>query len=433
MSKGVKLWEKAKKLIPGGNSLLSKRSDMFLPGRWPSYYRRSKGVSVWDLDGKKYIDMCIMGIGTNILGYGHDEVDAAVIKAVKNGNTSTLNCPEEVELAEKLVSLHRWARMVRYARTGGEACAMAVRIARAASGKEKVAFCGYHGWSDWYLAANLADDRNLDGQLLPGLEPRGVPRGLAGTAVPFEYNRFDQLERIVRDNDIGVIMMEPVRNREPERGFLESVRKLASAKGIVLVFDEITSGFRRLTGGIHLFYGVEPDMAVLGKAMGNGYAVSAVIGKREVMEAAQSTFISSTYWTERTGPAAALAAIKVMEREKAPEAIEKTGRYINQCWQELALAHGLEMRIEGLPALTHFSFERDNLKYKTFVTQEMLKAGYLASNMVYVALPHTMKIIDAYMEQFNRVLAKVKKAMENNDIDKRLLGPVCSGGFRRLL
>ncbi|MBZ0305533.1 MAG: aminotransferase class III-fold pyridoxal phosphate-dependent enzyme, partial [Anaerolineae bacterium] len=173
MGTGQKLWKRAKQIIPGGNMLLSKRAEMFLPELWPAYFSKAKGCKVWDLDGNEYIDMSIMGIGTNILGYGHQDVDDAVRKTIDAGNMSTLNCPEEVYLAEKLIELHPWADMVRLARSGGEANAIAIRIARAASGKDKVAICGYHGWHDWYLSANLGDDKNLAGHLLPGLEPKG--------------------------------------------------------------------------------------------------------------------------------------------------------------------------------------------------------------------------------------------------------------------
>ncbi|MFO0209430.1 MAG: aminotransferase class III-fold pyridoxal phosphate-dependent enzyme, partial [Pseudanabaena sp.] len=265
---GQKLWKRAKRIIPGGNMLLSKRAEMFLPEKWPAYFSKAKGCHVWDLDGRKYVDMSIMGIGTNILGYGHPEVDEAVRKTIDAGNMSTLNCPEEVYLAERLVELHPWADMVRFARTGGEANAIAIRIARAASGRSKVAVCGYHGWHDWYLAANLGDESNLAGHLLPGLEPNGVPASLRDTIYPFNYNRFDELEALVQTHDIGVIKMEVCRSEKPQNNFLEKIRKLASDRGIVLIFDECTSGFRQTLGGLHKLYGVEPDMAMFGKALG---------------------------------------------------------------------------------------------------------------------------------------------------------------------
>ena len=325
MGTGQKLWKRAKHVIPGGNMLLSKRAEMFLPEQWPAYFSKAKGCQVWDLDGKPYTDMSIMGVGTNILGYGHPEVDAAVHQTVDAGNMSTLNCPEEVYLAEKLVELHPWADMVRLARSGGEANAIAIRIARAASGRDKVAVCGYHGWHDWYLSANLGDDENLAGHLLPGLEPKGVPQNLRGTVFPFNYNNYDELENLVNNHDIGVIKMEVVRNKGPEDNFLHKVRKLATDRGIVLIFDECTSGFRQTFGGLHKMYGVEPDMAMFGKALGNGYAITATIGRREIMEAAQSTFISSTFWTERIGPTAALKTLEVMERMQSWEIITQTG------------------------------------------------------------------------------------------------------------
>ncbi len=426
------LYKKAKTIIPGGTMLLSKRPEMFLPDYWPAYYQKAKGITVWDLDGKKYTDMTIMGIGTNVLGYANEEVNKAVINAVKNGSASTLNCPEEVRLAEKLIELHPWAEMVRFARTGGESCAIAVRIGRAASGKDGVAFCGYHGWSDWYLAANLANDKNLDGQLLPGLEPKGVPRGLKGSAIPFEYNRLDQLEKIIQTNDIGVIIMEPVRDKGPKDDFLKKVRTLATKHNIVLIFDEVTSGFRKVLGGIHLHYGIDPDIAILGKALGNGYPIGAVIGKRSVMDAAQSTFISSTFWTERIGPAAALATLHIMERDNVPAGIDKMGGYIGSCWEKLAEKHGLALHVGGLPSLTHFDFDRDHLKIKTIITQEMLKKGYLAGNSVYVCTLHSKKIVDKYMDDLEDVFKKVKHAMDNNMLDKLLIGQVCMTGFKRL-
>lgn len=356
MGTGQKLWKRAKRVIPGGSMLLSKRSEMFLPDQWPAYFSKAKGCRVWDLDGNEFIDMSIMGIGTNILGYGNEEVDDAVRTVVDNGNMSTLNCPEEVYLAEKLIEMHPWAEMVRFARSGGEANSIAVRIARAAIGKSQVAICGYHGWHDWYLAANLGDEKNLAGHLLPGLAPNGVPEELRGTVLPFTYNDFHGLEDVVQKNNIGVIKMEVSRNFGPENNFLEKVRELATRRGIVLIFDECTSGFRQSFGGLHKVYGVEPDMAMFGKAMGNGYAITAVIGRREIMESAQSSFISSTFWTERIGPTAALATIGVMERTKSWETVTKIGIDIATRWDNLAQKYEIPISISGIKALPTFSF-----------------------------------------------------------------------------
>lgn len=430
---GQKLWKRAKRIIPGGNMLLSKRAEMFLPEHWPAYFSKAKGCRVWDLDGREYLDMSIMGIGTNILGYGHPEVDEAVLRTVAAGNMATFNCPEEVYLAERLVALHPWAEMVRLARTGGEANAVAIRIARAASGRDKVAICGYHGWHDWYLAANLGDEQNLAGHLLPGLDPKGVPQNLRGSVLPFQYNDFAELEALVANHEIGVIKMEVSRNMGPEKGFLEKVRQLATAKGIVLVFDECTSGFRETFGGLHKKYGVEPDLALFGKALGNGYAITAIVGRRAVMEAAQTTFISSTFWTERIGPSAAIATLDAMERMKSWETITATGSQIKQRWDALGTQHGVALDLWGLPALAGFTIRSPRaLEYKTLITQEMLKQGILAANSVYVCTEHTQDVVDRYFETLEPLFALISECEDGRPVEPLLEGPVCHAGFKRL-
>lgn len=434
MGKGQELYKKAKTLIPGGTMLLSKRPEMFLPDLWPSYFSKAKGVKVWDLDGKEFTDMSIMGIGTNTLGYGNDEVDSAVLQAVKSGNMTTLSCPEEVYLAEKLIELNPWADMVRFARTGGEANSIAIRIARAASGKDKIAICGYHGWHDWYLSANHNGGDDLSGHLLAGLSPKGVPKSLKDTVYPFNYNNYEELLSIVDNNDIGVIKMEVVRNFGPEDNFLQKVRNLATQRNIVLIFDECTSGFRETFGGIYKKFNVEPDIAMYGKTIGNGYALTAVVGKLEVMEAAQSTFISSTFWTERIGPTAALATLNVMERLKSWEIITETGQKMRDGWQKLADSHNLNIQISGIPALSTYSFDSLNqLAYKTLIAQEMLDKGFLASTNFYSSTEHSAIEMESYFNALDEVYSLIVKC-ENQDlkIEELLKGPVCHGGFKRL-
>ena len=432
MGKGQKLYSKAKQIVAGGNMLLSKRPEMFLPEQWPSYFSKSKGCEVWDLDGNKYIDTLMMP-GTNSLGYNYEEIDEAVKDTINSGNMSTLNAPEEVELTERLVELHPWADMARFARSGGEANSVAIRLARAASGKDNVAFCGYHGWHDWYLASNLSDTKGLDGHLLPGLNPHGVPKNLKDSVYPFEYNNFDKLEDLVKTKNIGVIKMEVYRNKEPENNFLHQVRKLANDNNIVLVFDECTSGFRKNYGGLHKLYDVEPDVAMFGKALGNGYAVTAVLGKREVMQAAEKSFISSTFWTERIGSSAALATLKAMNKEKSWDKITSTGEHINKEWLKLSQAYELPITISGLSALTTFSFKSDNaLAYKTLITQEMLKKGFLAATAVYVCIAHTPDIIKNYLENLKPIFQTIKECEEGRDVMKILEGPIAHNGFKRL-
>lgn len=434
MGKGQKLWKRAKQLIPGGNMLLSKRAEMFLPDQWPAYFDRTSGCRVWDLDGNEFLDMGLMGVGTNTLGYSHPEVDDAVRAVIDKGNLSTLNCPEEVALAERLVDLNPWADMARFARSGGEANSIAIRIARAASGRDNVAICGYHGWHDWYLSANLGDSENLAGHLLPGLSPAGVPKTLKASTFPFNYNDFAGLEKLVAERDIGVIKMEVLRNAEPADGFLEKVRALADAKGIVLIFDECTSGFRETFGGLHKKYGVEPDMAVYGKTLGNGYAITGVVGRRSVMEAAQSTFISSTFWTERIGPAAALKTLEVMEREKSWEQITKIGNDYRARLSDMASKHGVEVQISGLPSLTSYAIVGpDALEYKTLIAQELLKSGILAATAFYASMPHGEPELDRLFEALDPVFGAIRSCQSGEKSVQDLLdGPVCHAGFKRL-
>ena len=433
LGEGQKLWKRAKQIIPGGNMLLSKRSEMFLPDKWPSYFMKSKGCYVWTLDGQKLIDMTTMGVGTNILGYANNKVDSKIKEVISNGIMSSLNCPEEVYLAEKLIEMHPWANKVRFARTGGEANSIAVRIARAASGKDNIAICGYHGWHDWYLASNLEDNKSLNGHLLPGLNPVGVPSNLKGTVLPFEYNDFEELKRLIKDNNIGAIKMEVQRTMPPENGFLKKVRDICTEKKIILIFDECTSGFRETFGGLHKKYKINPDIAIFGKALGNGYAITSIIGRDYVMEASQSTFISSTFWTERIGPVAALETLKIMEETKSWEYISELGRYLKSRWNEIAKNKKLDLNFSGIDALPGFSFNSsDNLKYKTLISQEMLKKGYLASNLCYLSTAHNKEIIDNYIYELETVFDLIMQCEEGREISKLLETDVCHSNFKRL-
>lgn len=435
MKTGQKLYKKAKMIIPGGTQLLSKRPEMFLPDNWPSYYEKAKGCEVWDLDGKKYIDMSYMGIGANVLGYADSDVDQAVKKAIDKSNMCTLNAPEEVELAELLLKLHPWAKMVRYARSGGEAMAIAVRIARAYTNKDKILFCGYHGWHDWYLSANLADDKSLDGHLLPGLEPIGVPRVLKGTAIPFEYNDIDKFNQLINKykNEVGGVVVEPIRNYYPKKGFLETIRKITKELNIVLIFDEVSSAFRMNAGGAHLLFNVSPDIAVFSKSLGNGFPIAAVIGKKEIMNVAQKTFISSTMWTDKLGPTAALAMIKKYKKHKVANHFTKVGKIIQEEWSQLAKKHGLDIEVSGIYALGHFSFKYKNpLILKTLFTQLMLEKGFLATTAFYASYAHKEMHIKKYFKAVDEAFAFIAMAVKKGKPEKYLKGPVCHAGFRRL-
>lgn len=429
------LQEHAKKRIPGLSQLLSKRPDRFSYGVWPGYFSRAEGVTVWDLDGNAYIDMSIGGIGATVLGYQDAEVDDAVRGAISCGVASSLNCPEEVELADLLCELHPWADMARFGRCGGEAMAVAVRIARAATGRDKVAFCGYHGWHDWYLAANLGTENALGEHLLSGLDPAGVPKVLAGTTLPFSYNDASGLEAIVAEHgkDLAAVVMEPIRSASPEPEFLAKVRELADACGAVLVVDEVSAGFRLNCGGAHLILGLQPDMAVFSKALGNGYPVSAIIGRAAVMEAAQKSFISSTNWTERIGSVAALAMIRKFQRVEAHKQLVAVGEAIQAGWKRLGEQHGIQVHVGGIPPLAHFAFDvADPLAAKAYFVQLMLDRGILATTGFYSMFAHTLDHVGSYLAAAEGAFAEIARAEREGDLNQKLRGAPAVSGFKRI-
>lgn len=437
IGKGQNLYKEAKKVIPGGTQLLSKRPEMFLPDLWPAYYSKAKGCKVWDLDGKEYTDVSYMGIGANVLGYANDEVDSAAKEAIDNGGMSTLNAPEEVYLAQELLKLHPWAGGVRYAKAGGEAMALASRIARAYTKKDILLFCGYHGWHDWYLSANLSNKNALNDQHISGLEPLGVPTGLAGTNLPFHYNNIEEFDALMKKHEgqIAAVVMEPIRNDYPEDGFLEKIREATRAAGVLLVFDEITAGFRLCAGGSHRVLGTEPDIAVFAKGLTNGYPLSAIIGRKEVMEASQGTFISSTFYTERIALAATLKNIELYQKYKVWEKQMEYGDMVQTGWKEKAEKNGLEIEVGGISPLGHFTIlgRESGLVYKTFFVQEMLKRGYIASNAFYTSYAHSLEVIKEYLENVDEVfhsIADIEAA--GKKVEACLEGPVCHNGFGRL-
>lgn len=457
LTKGQQLYQQARCRIPGGTQLLSKRPEMFLPDGWPNYYQRAQGAEVWDIDGNRYIDMSLNGVGACVLGHADPDVNAAVHAAVDAGSMSTLNCPEEVELAELLCQLHSWADMARFVRTGGEALTVAVRIARARTGRDKIAFCGYHGWHDWYLSANLpiekkAEDTRdkiqetgeentiqngnvLAAHLLSGLDPAGVPRAMAGLVLPFHYNQLDELKALVQANrgEIAAIVMEPLRSQQPAPGFLEGVRQIAHEIGAALVFDESTVGFRLNTGGIHLTTGVDPDMTIFAKAISNGYAFAAVLGREEWMQAAQSTFISSTYWTERIGPTAAVATIRKHLRLNVPVHLCAIGNRVQEGWKQAAVAKGLRIQVSGIAPLSAIRFDYANSQaVRTLFTQMLLDRGFLAGGAFYVTYAHQFHHVDAYLEAVQEVFGLLARAIAEDTVEAQLRGPIAHAGFQRL-
>lgn len=428
-----KNWLKAKKKIIGGNSLLSKRPELYLPTYWPTYYKKAKGCNVWDLKGRKYIDM-IFAVGQNTLGYSNSKIDNKIINSLKNSNMSSLNCIEELELANSLLKIHKWAGMVKFARSGAEASSIALRIARSSNrnNSDNIAVCGYHGWNDWYLSMNLKKKDSLNEHLLPGLEPVGVPNYLKNKVHPFSMNDFEKLKKIGLKHNINTVIIEIARTSMPNVEFLKKVRKFCTKNKIILIFDECTSAFRVNYGGIHLLTKVNPDLATFGKALGNGYAISAVIGKKTIMQSAKNSFISSTFWSERIGFVAGVETLKLMKKMNSHKELIKNGKYIEKKLKKISNLNRVQIKINGIHSIISFTFKKNHQLLKTFVTQEMLKYGFLASNVIYVSIEHKKKIVDKYIYYLDKVFKKINSFEKSNNKKNILLGKISQTHFKRL-
>ena len=421
------LYNFAKSIIPGGTTLFSKRSELHLPDKWPSYFSKAKKNNVWDLNGVKYLDM-FCAVGTSILGYSNDKITSSVQKNIKKGNLTTLNCPEEITLAEQIIKHHSWASMAKFTRGGGEANAVAIRIARACTKNKNVAFCGYHGWHDWYLSANINSKKNLDQHLMSGLNYDGIPENLKNTSFPFPYNNFEYLLKLIKRKNIGIIKMEVMRNVEPQENYLDKIRKICDEKKIILIFDECTSGYRENMGGVHLKFKVNPDLAIFGKALGSGYAINAIIGKRKIMKKAENTFISSTFWGERIGYTAALSTIREFKRLNVFKKIEDNGKLIKSIWLDVSKKHNIKIKIMGSNAIPSFEFCNDHSKRKTFLTQEMLKNKILATNMIYITIFHNKANIKKYIKILDKAFYDISK----KNIKSILKSKICFKPINRI-
>ncbi len=435
MNKGQRLLKLAKKMIPGGNQLLSKRSEMFLPGLWPAYYKKAVGCKIWDMDNKQYYDFAGMGVTCCTLGYGNKLLNKKIIASLKKGNMATLNAYEEVDLAKEFLKIHKWANMAKFCKSGGEASLVSIRIARAFSKKQNIAFCGYHGWHDWYLGTNLKNKKNLNNQHLSGLKTVGVSSLYKDTIKPFYYNDINSLKKLFKNknHNIGIIIMEPMRSIKPDKDFLKKVRTIANKNNAVLIFDEITSGFKDNFGGIHLKFGVNPDIAIFGKSIANGYPISVIIGKKKIMNSSQDTFISSTMWTDRLGFVAALETLRILKKESINKKISNLGVKIKTGWKKLAKKNNLDIDIMGLNSVPSFKFnysKRVNLIMSTFFTQEMLNYGYLASTTVSTSNSHNEEIVNKYLKKVDKVFYKTEKFLKTKNFP--LKGEVKHDGYYKI-
>ena len=434
----TRLYQKALQLVPGGTHLYGKRSEFHASGVWPAYVARAEGGHFWDVDGNEFIDYNL-GAGPVMLGHAFPPVIEAVQRQLPLGQLYATSSPLELELARLIIELVPCAEMVRYARSGGEACAVAVRIARSYSRRDKVLFCGYHGWHDWYISANLADSETLNDHLRPGIDPLGVPAALAGTAMPFEYNDIDSLKAALDANrgEVACIIIEPARTFQPENGYLHKVRDIADEYGVVLIFDETVTGFRYSRGGAQEHFGVTPDMGVFGKAIGNGFPLTCVAGKGDVMMACKDSFISSCFWGETTSLAAGVAAVTFIRDNPVIEHIWSIGQGIVDGVDAAAKELGISMRFPGKPCNASVRFDIDDPALakgiSTLWEQELLRRGICADGMFYICYSHTREDVERTVEAGTEALQVVKRAIDAGDASGYLRSAETEVGFKRMV
>jgi len=434
MNKGIKLWKNAKKLIPGGNSLLSKRPERYAPDIWPTYFKKAKGCYVWDLNNQKYFEAAQMSVGAALLGYANNKINNAVKRKINIGNISTLNNPEEFILAKELLKRDKFASKVKFAKSGGEAMALAIRIARSVSKNQKIAFSGYHGWFDWYLATNLQNKNNLSKHLIKGLSTAGVDKKLKNTIFPFTYDCCDDFLKVVKKNNVGILVLEGARYSYPSKKFVNLVNQYCRKNNILLIIDEITSGFRVTNSGSYKITGFNPDIVVYGKGLGNGYAISAVLGNKKSMSRAEDLFISSSNWTEGTGYVAAIETINFVQKKKTYRHLIKLGKYIINNWKKIFKKYKIDAKFGNFEALPTFNLcysKKNNDLILTYFCQQMLKKNIIASNSIYLSYAHNKKNFKKYFLNFDLIFGNISK-MNFREIKKKLETKIRTDSFSRV-
>ena len=435
-SKSLELYAQAEQWFPYGTQLWSRSPHLGPYGQAPIYFERARGCRFWDVDGNEFIDTG-MAVGPVTLGYCYDAVDRAVKAQIDQGVLGTINNAVEIEMAQTLGQMIPSAEMVKFCKGGGEADAIAVRLARGYTGKDIVLFCGYHGWHDWYISGNLASESTLDSHLLPGINPKGVPAALAGTTAPFEYGNLDSLQQALQRHvgHVACIIMEPTRFAHPGPGYLESVRQLADDHGCLLIFDEVVTGFRMTGGSAQAYYGVTPDLTALGKAIANGYALAAVVGKRAVMAPQEDNFISSTYFSDTVSLAAGVATLKEIQQEDVCRVNDATGLKIRQGLAAAAHKHGLHARTEGHDSHFHLAFDygTQSSELSTLYAQEMIARGIYNTGTFYVCYQHTDDDVARIVAAAEQSFAVVARALQQGNVSTVLQAPIKAQGFRRMV
>jgi glutamate-1-semialdehyde 2,1-aminomutase len=434
----MELYRRAGERIAGKTHLFGRRAELQAFGVSPIYSDQQQDGRICDVDGHEYVDFN-MGAGAILLGHAYAPVVSAVQAQAARGTGLTINHPLELDTADVLNEIVPCAEMVRFCKGGGEADMVAVRIARAYTGRSKVLFCGYHGWHDWYIAANLNEHVPLDRHLLPGITPLGVPKELAGTTLPFEYNNLVSLEAALTANsgEVACVILEAARSFLPEPGYLEGVRELTHRHGALLIFDEVVTGFRFARGGAQEYFGVTPDLATFAKCISNGFALGAVCGKREFMSVATESFISSVYWAEATGLAAGKATLEIYRDTDVCATVWDFGSsFLHECGK-LIEQTGVPMKLVGLPPSPLLALEgvapEERDAVVTLYMQETAKRGLIGGPSHFFCATHTDEDLRIALQAIGEAFLSVRRALDEGDVLKYLECPVRQSGFRRMV
>ncbi|MBI5643146.1 MAG: aminotransferase class III-fold pyridoxal phosphate-dependent enzyme [Deltaproteobacteria bacterium] len=421
------LWERAVKLIPAGTQTLSKGPDQFVRGVTPKYLKSGSGCHVWDADGNVYIDYPL-ALGPILLGYDYKPVVDAVINQVREGTTFTLMHPLEVEVAEMLASVIPSAEMVRFGKNGADVTSAAIKVARAYTGKDHIAYCGYHGCQDWYA---VTTPRN-----------KGIPKVFGSFMHSFEYNKIESLERAFAENpgQIACVIMEvpgtdPAVDHVTGKNFLQLVKELAHRNGALFIMDEIVTGFRYSIGGAQKFYNVTPDLSCFGKGMANGFAISALVGKMEFMKELNEVFFSMTYSGDTIGLAAAKATITELLNKPVLDHIWSMGEILHKEINSFAEEEGVNFRISGKPPRAGLSIKNskgeDDLLLKSIFLQETIKRGVLFGGPVFISYSHGSADIEKTIDASCAAIEKLKEAEESGNPASFLEGEPVGVVFRQ--
>jgi glutamate-1-semialdehyde aminotransferase len=423
LSESQRLLERARELIPGGSQTFSKGPTQFVEGVAPAFCERGEGARIWDVDGNEYLDYTL-ALGPMILGYCHPEVDQAVRAQLALGTTFTLPHRTEVELAEEICRLVPCAEMVRYGKSGSDAVGAAVRIARAATGRDGVLFCGYHGWHDWYIGATT--------------RAKGVPAAVAALTASFPYGDLEALEGLLREREPAAVVLEPVGIVQPPENYIADLVTLSHEHGALVIFDEIITGFRLQLGGAQEYFGVQPDLAAFGKAVANGLPLSVVAGRRELMLEFEEVFFSTTHGGEALSLAAAIATLRVLERDDVIPTLWRRGESLVSGLRSLVERHGLDGRVVclGYAPRTAVLFRdadgHDSLELKSLFQQECIKRGVLFTGSQFISAAHTDDDVRRTLEVYDEALGELAEAVAHGGPAARLEGHPVQPVFRQL-